>query len=179
MPLIDTRALKTGLLGGGMPEPQATAIVAALADADTGQLATKADMEGLRADVRTEISGIRTEVEVLRGDVKTLRWMVGFCLPCRSWCSVCCGGYFSLVQPYRVSGEDRHRLCAMPIHAVSPAIRRCGNRASPTSPLPTGWACKRSRSAGFSIRPFRSRQHVLLSVLVTQVAPYRVPASLK
>ena len=58
-----------------MPEPQATAIVAALADADTGQLATKADMEGLRADVRTEISGMRTEVEVLRGDVKTLRWM--------------------------------------------------------------------------------------------------------
>lgn len=80
MPLIDTLALKTGLLDGGMPEPQATAIVAALADADTGQLATKADMEGLRADVRTEISGIRTEVEVLRGDVKTLRWMGGVLL---------------------------------------------------------------------------------------------------
>ncbi len=63
-----------------MPEPQATAIVAALADADTGQLATKTDMEGLRADVRTEISGIRTEVEVLRGDVKTLRWMGGVLL---------------------------------------------------------------------------------------------------
>ena len=80
MPLIDTLALKTGLLDGGMPEPQATAIVAALADADTGQLATKADMEGLRADVRTEISGIRTEVEVLRGDIKTLRWMGGVLL---------------------------------------------------------------------------------------------------
>ena len=77
MPLIDTLALKTGLLDGGMPEPQATAIVMALADADTGQLATKADREGLRADVRTEISGIRTEVEVLRGDIKTLRWMGG------------------------------------------------------------------------------------------------------
>ena len=80
MPLIDPLALKTGLLDGGMPEPQATAIVMALADADTGQLATKADMEGLRADVRAEISGIRTEVEVLRGDIKTLRWMGGVLL---------------------------------------------------------------------------------------------------
>ena len=80
MPLIDTLALKTGLLDGGMPEPQATAIVAALADADTGQLATKADMEGLRADIRNEISGARMEVEALRGDIKTLRWMGGVLL---------------------------------------------------------------------------------------------------
>ncbi len=69
MPLIDTLALKTGLLDGGMPEPQAAAIVTALADADTGQLATKADLEGLRADVRTEISDIRTEIEALRAEV--------------------------------------------------------------------------------------------------------------
>ena len=44
MPLIDTLTLKTGLLEGGMPGPQATAIVRALADADVGQLATKADL---------------------------------------------------------------------------------------------------------------------------------------
>ena len=75
MPLIDTLALKIGLLDGGMPEPQATVIVAALADADTGQLATKADMEAMRADMRTEVSGTRMEVEALRGDIKTLRWM--------------------------------------------------------------------------------------------------------
>ena len=80
MPLIDTLALKTGLLDGGMPEPQATAIVAALADADTGQLATKADMEALRADMRAEISGTRMEVEALRGDIKTLRWVGGVLL---------------------------------------------------------------------------------------------------
>ena len=41
MPLIDTLTLKTDLLDGGMPEPQAAAIVKALADADVGQLATK------------------------------------------------------------------------------------------------------------------------------------------
>ena len=73
MPLIDTLALKTGLLDGGMPEPQAAAIVTALADADTGQLATKADLEGLRADVRTEISDVRTEISDVRTEVETLR----------------------------------------------------------------------------------------------------------
>ena len=35
-PLIDTLTLETGLLEGGMPEPQAAAIVGALADADVG-----------------------------------------------------------------------------------------------------------------------------------------------
>ncbi len=80
MPLIDTLALKTGLLDGGMPEPQAAAIVTALADADTCQLATKADLEGLRADVRTEIEALQAEVtvkiEALRGDFKALNGKV-------------------------------------------------------------------------------------------------------
>lgn len=77
MPLIDTLTLKTDLLDGGMPEPQATAIVKALANADVGQLATKADI----ADVRTEIEALRSEmnmkIEALRGDNKLLRWMGG------------------------------------------------------------------------------------------------------
>ena len=69
MPLIDTLTLKTDLLDGGMPEPQAAAIVKALANADVGQLATKAD-----------IADVRTEIEALRGDVKLLRWMGGVIL---------------------------------------------------------------------------------------------------
>lgn len=69
MPLIDTLTLKTELLDGGMPEPQAAAIVKALASADTSQLATKADLADLR-----------TEIEVLRGDIKMLRWMGGVIL---------------------------------------------------------------------------------------------------
>ena len=73
MPLIDTLTLKTDLLDGGMPEPQAAAIVKALAQADTSQLATKADL----ADLRTEM---RTEIEALRGDIKMLRWMGGVIL---------------------------------------------------------------------------------------------------
>ena len=52
-PLIDTLALKTGLLNGGMPEAQASAIVEALASADTGQLATKADFADLNGRIDT------------------------------------------------------------------------------------------------------------------------------
>ena len=84
MPLIDTLTLKTDLLDGGMPEPQAAAIVKALANADVGQLATKADLEALRADVRTEIEALRSDmnmkIEALRGDNKLLRWMGGVIL---------------------------------------------------------------------------------------------------
>lgn len=84
MPLIDTLALKTNLLNGGMPEPQATAIVDALAaDADVGQLATKADLADVRmeiADVRAEVADVRTEVESLRGDVKALNAKVNIVL---------------------------------------------------------------------------------------------------
>ena len=46
MPLIDTLTLKTDLLDGGMPEPQAAAIVKALANSDTGQLATESGSGG-------------------------------------------------------------------------------------------------------------------------------------
>ena len=94
MPLIDTLTLKTGLLEGGMPEPQAAAIVRALADADVGQLATKSDLVELRADLRTEIAdvrleiadvrmeiaGVRTEVEAVRGDFKALNGKVNLLL---------------------------------------------------------------------------------------------------
>ena len=73
MPLIDTLALKTRLLDNDMPEPHATAIVGALADADTGQIATKADMEKLRGDMGKEIEG-------LRGKINTLRWIGGVIL---------------------------------------------------------------------------------------------------
>ena len=76
MPLNDTLTLKTGLLEGGMPEPQAAAIVKALADADVGQLATKADL----SDLRAEIAAVRTEVETLRGDFKALNGKVNLLL---------------------------------------------------------------------------------------------------
>jgi len=91
MPLIDTLALKTGLLNGGMPEAQASAIVEALASADTGQLATKADIadlngridalqatlngriDGLQATLNGRIDGLTVDVngrfDALKADV--------------------------------------------------------------------------------------------------------------
>ena len=68
MPLIDTLALKTGLLNGGMSEAQASAIVDALANADTTQLATKADI----ADVNGRIGRIDTLHATLSGRIDGL-----------------------------------------------------------------------------------------------------------
>ena len=65
MPLIDTLALKTGLLNGGMPEAQASAIVEALASADTGQLATKADIAGLNGRIDTLNADVNGRIDAL------------------------------------------------------------------------------------------------------------------
>lgn len=95
MPLIDALTLKTDLLDGGMPEPQAAAIVRALAHADTEQLATKADLEVLRADLSSKMETLRaelntknetlradlnTKIEALRGDFKALNGKVNLIL---------------------------------------------------------------------------------------------------
>ena len=47
MPLVDTLALKTGLVEAGMDSAQADAIVHAFVHADTEHLATKADVARL------------------------------------------------------------------------------------------------------------------------------------
>ena len=69
MPLIDTLALKTGLLNGGMPEAQASAIVEALASADTGQLATKADIADLNGRIDTLQADVNGRFDALKVDV--------------------------------------------------------------------------------------------------------------
>ena len=69
MPLIDTLALKTGLLNGGMPEAQASAIVEALASADTGQLATKADVADLNGRIDTLHAEVNGRFDALQADV--------------------------------------------------------------------------------------------------------------
>ncbi len=115
MPLIDTLALKTDLLGGGMPEPRAAAIVRALVHADTEQLATKADLGVLRADVNTKI-------EVLRGDLKALNGKANPCLPSihrrRSPCLRCSGGYSSQDR-----GRAETRAAALSAGVNSPYCR--------------------------------------------------------
>ena len=69
MPLIDTLALKTGLFNGGMPEAQASAIVEALANADTGQLATKADVADLNGRIDTLHAEMNGRFDALHSDV--------------------------------------------------------------------------------------------------------------
>ena len=72
MPLIDTLALKTGLLNGGMPEAQAGAIVEALASADTGQLATKADVADLNGRIDTLHADVNGRFDALNGKLNLL-----------------------------------------------------------------------------------------------------------
>ena len=72
MPLIDTLALKTGLLNGGMPEAQASAIVEALASADTGQLATKADVADLNGRIDTLNADVNGRFDALNGKLNLL-----------------------------------------------------------------------------------------------------------
>ena len=72
MPLIDTLALKTGLLNGGMPEAQASAIVEALANADTGQLATKADVADLNGRIDTLHADMNGRFDALNGKLNLL-----------------------------------------------------------------------------------------------------------
>ncbi len=62
MPLIDTLALKTGLVNAGLDSAQADAIVHALVHADTEHLATKAD------------------IARLDGRLDKLQWMTGIAL---------------------------------------------------------------------------------------------------
>lgn len=69
MPLIDTLAHKTGLLNGGMPEAQASAIVDALANADTGQLATKADVADMNGRIDTLHADMNGRMDALHADV--------------------------------------------------------------------------------------------------------------
>ena len=69
--MIDTLTLE-----GGMPEPQAAAIVKALADADVGQLATKADLADLRADMNTRINDLAADLRDFRTEAN--RRMDGF-----------------------------------------------------------------------------------------------------
>ena len=71
-PLIDTLELKTGLLDGGIPEAQASASVEALANDDTGQLTTKADLAEVRTEIETLRAEMNGEIEALNGKANLL-----------------------------------------------------------------------------------------------------------
>jgi hypothetical protein len=71
---FDTLAYAKRLRDAGVPEPQADAHAAALADAlksNAGELATKADLENLRLDIRREMAELKSDL---------LKWVIGLLL---------------------------------------------------------------------------------------------------
>lgn len=72
---IDTLKFVRRLTGAGMERPLAEAIVEGIAEADTSELATKADVTAVRTDLKAEIAAVRTELKAeiaaLRADLKT------------------------------------------------------------------------------------------------------------
>ncbi|MFO1142194.1 MAG: hypothetical protein U1E59_07355 [Amaricoccus sp.] len=65
---IDTLKFVRRLTGAGMERPLAEAIVEGLAEADTSELATKADLAGMEMSLKAEL---KAEIAALRAEVKT------------------------------------------------------------------------------------------------------------
>jgi hypothetical protein len=59
---IDTLKFAKELTGAGLTQEQAEAIVRGLSDADTSDLATKADLAQLRADMKADIAELKAEI---------------------------------------------------------------------------------------------------------------------
>ena len=58
---FDTHAAVKALRDAGFEEAQAEAVVTTVGDAMTGNVATKADITDLRAEMKAEIAGLRAE----------------------------------------------------------------------------------------------------------------------
>ena len=71
MVLIDTIALVSRLEAAGMSRQQAEAIATALAHADETNLATKADVAALKADLEAAKAELRQEIAELRSELRT------------------------------------------------------------------------------------------------------------
>ena len=68
---FDTLAYAKRLRDAGVPEPQAEAQAAALADAlrqSAGELATKQDVQELRLDIRRQMAELKSDL---------LKWVIG------------------------------------------------------------------------------------------------------
>lgn len=81
---FDTLAVATELKQAGFPPEQAEALARAWSHVASSDLATKADLLGVKSDLEQKISGVKSDLEKeigdLRSDMKTLRWMIGFSL---------------------------------------------------------------------------------------------------
>lgn len=62
MPTLDTLGAKKQLTDAGLPDGQAEAIVKAMFGFLTAELATKADLEAVRTELRTEIAELESRL---------------------------------------------------------------------------------------------------------------------
>ena len=72
---LDTYKLVQKLKGAGFSEEQAGAVTDALRETrefDLSDLATKADIRGLQADIRAVEAATKADIRELRGDIRTL-----------------------------------------------------------------------------------------------------------
>jgi hypothetical protein len=67
---LDTLRFAKQLTETGLTEAQAEAIVRGVADADTSDLVTKADLASLGAATKADIAGLAADIAQVRADVK-------------------------------------------------------------------------------------------------------------
>ena len=73
--VFDTLKASRDLKAAGFDEPQAEAIVTTMAEAFDDTVATKANLDAVKAELKQDITAIK-------GDMKLLKWMVGVVLAC-------------------------------------------------------------------------------------------------
>ena len=84
--VFDTLKASRDLKAAGFDETQAEAIVITMAEAFDDTVATKANLDAVKAELKQDIAAIK-------GDMKLLKWMVGVVLACvafpllKSFCS--------------------------------------------------------------------------------------------
>ena len=70
---LDTLAIQRRLREAGIDDQQAGAITREIADAVSGEVATRQDLRELRNELQSEINQVRGEVAEVRGEVAQLR----------------------------------------------------------------------------------------------------------
>ena len=73
--VFDTLKASRDLKAAGFDDTQAEAIVTTMAEAFDDTVATKADVDAVKSELRQDIA-------VIKGDIKLLQWMVGVVLAC-------------------------------------------------------------------------------------------------
>lgn len=73
--VFDTLKASRDLKSAGFEETQAEAIVTTMAGAFDDTVASKANLDAVKAELKQDIA-------VIKGDIKLLKWMVGVVLAC-------------------------------------------------------------------------------------------------